>query len=202
MSQTPLISASRFHQRWLNAAPERAAQVAQLVRAPLDQLDFAAALAGQANAATPPLPAERAMRRLRNLLVCGLIERDLGGQADLNEVVTAMTAFADFAIRTHVDAIMAEMVAQHGMPVGEESGQEQALMVLAMGKQGGGELNVSSDIDLIFVYPEDGDTQATLPGQRSLSNHEFFIRMGKKLIAALAEITQDEIGRASCRERV
>ncbi|MEG0886702.1 MAG: bifunctional glutamine synthetase adenylyltransferase/deadenyltransferase, partial [Janthinobacterium sp.] len=89
------------------------------------------------------------------------------------------------------DAIMAEMVALHGMPVGEESGEEQALMVLAMGKQGGGELNVSSDIDLIFVYPEDGDTQVTAPGQRSLSNHEFFIRMGKKLIAALAEITQD-----------
>ncbi len=102
------------------------------------------------------------MRRLRNLLVCGLIERDLGGQADLNEVVTAMTGFADFAIRTHVDAIMAEMVALHGMPVGEESGEEQALMVLAMGKQGGGELNVSSDIDLIFVYPEDGDTQSPL----------------------------------------
>jgi len=42
MSQTPLISASRFYQRWLGAAPERAAQVAELVRAPLDQLDFAA----------------------------------------------------------------------------------------------------------------------------------------------------------------
>jgi glutamate-ammonia-ligase adenylyltransferase len=64
------------------------------------------------------------------------------------------------------------------------------MMVLAMGKHGGGELNVSSDIDLIFVYPEDGDTQAG-PGQRSLSNHEFFIRLGKKLIAAISEITQD-----------
>lgn len=190
MSHTSLISASRFHQRWLDAAPERAAQIAQLVRAPLDQLDFAGALAAEANAATPPLPLERAMRRLRNLLVCGLIERDLSGQADLNEVVTAMTGFADFAIRSHVEAIMAEMVAQHGMPIGEESGLPQHLMVLAMGKQGGGELNVSSDIDLIFVYPEDGETQAG-SGQRSLSNHEFFIRMGKKLIAALAEITQD-----------
>ena len=136
MSTQPLISASRFYQRWLSAAPERAAQIAQLVRAPLGGLDFAAALAEQANAATPPLPAERAMRRLRNLLVCGLIERDLCGQADLNEVVTAMTGFADFAIRTHVNAIMAEMVALHGMPVGEESGEEQALMVLAMFSMG------------------------------------------------------------------
>ena len=169
MSQPSLTSASRFYQRWLNAAPQRAEQAAQLADTPLDGLDLAATLAKLANAVTPPLPLERAMRQLRNLLVCGLIARDLDGKADLNEVVTAMTGFADFAIQAHVAAIMAEMVAQHGMPVGEESGQQQELMVLAMGKQGGGELNVSSDIDLIFVYPEDGDTQATLPGQRSLS---------------------------------
>ena len=168
MSHPSLTSASRFYQRWLNAAPERAAQAAQLVATPLDGLDFAAELDRLANAATPPLPLERAMRQLRNLLVCGLIARDLDGQADLHEVVTAMTQFADFAIVRHCAAIMAEMVAAHGMPVGEESGQQQELMVLAMGKQGGGELNVSSDIDLIFVYPEDGDTQVTQAGQRSL----------------------------------
>ena len=55
--------------------------------------------------------------------------------------------------------------------------------MLGMGKLGGDELNVSSDIDLIFVYPEDGDTRPPQPGQRQLSNHEFFIRLGKKLIA-------------------
>jgi glutamate-ammonia-ligase adenylyltransferase len=52
-------------------------------------------------------------------------------------------------------------------------------------------LNVSSDIDLIFVYPENGDTQTTSPEQRQLSNHEFFTRLGKKLIGALSEITED-----------
>jgi glutamate-ammonia-ligase adenylyltransferase len=96
------------------AAPERAAQVAQL-RAPLDQLDLPPRWP-PGNAATPPLPPERAMRRLRNLLVCGLIRRDLEGQANLNEVVTAMTRFADFAIRTHVDASWPRLVAAHGMP--------------------------------------------------------------------------------------
>ena len=59
-----------------------------------------------------------------------------------------------------------------------------------MGKQGGFELNVSSDIDLIFVYPEQGDTLAG-NGQKSLSNHEFFVRLGRKLIGALSEVTQD-----------
>ncbi|NRR33073.1 bifunctional [glutamate--ammonia ligase]-adenylyl-L-tyrosine phosphorylase/[glutamate--ammonia-ligase] adenylyltransferase [Oxalobacteraceae bacterium] len=188
MSLASLTSASRFYQRWLAAAPERAAQSDELAQLPLDRLDFAAFVARD-TALGLPLP--RAMRRLRNLLVCGLIRRDLDGQADLAEVVSAMTQFADFAISSHLRALHADMVAAHGEPIGEESGLPQQLMVLAMGKQGGGELNVSSDIDLIFVYPEDGDTVTTDAAQRSLSNHEFFVRLGKKLIAALAEITED-----------
>eukprot|EP01030_Chromulinospumella_sphaerica_P018086 gene18086-17935_t len=193
---------SRFYQRWLAAAPERAAQSDAVATVALDQIDLAEYLQREANpaaaagvagsgAASAPLPLGRAMRRLRNLLVNGLIRRDLAGLANLNEVVTAMTRFADFAIARHVEELMAELVAAHGMPMGRDSGRPQQLMVLGMGKQGGGELNVSSDIDLIFVYPEDGDTLTSEAGQRSLSNHEFFIRLGKRLIAALSEITQD-----------
>jgi glutamate-ammonia-ligase adenylyltransferase len=180
--------ASRFYQRWLAADPGRAAQADELCQLSLDRLDLGAALAREA-AAGLPLP--RAMRRLRNLLVAAIIRRDLEGQADLAEVVAAMTALADFAIRTQQDALMAELVVQHGMPIGAESGLPQQMMVLAMGKQGGAELNVSSDIDLIFVYPEDGETAAAEPGQRALSNHEFFARLGKKLIAALSEVIED-----------
>jgi glutamate-ammonia-ligase adenylyltransferase len=178
---------SRFYQRWLAADPARAARVAQLSGLPLGQLDLGAELARE-GAAGLPLP--RAMRRLRNLLVAAIIARDLDGQADLAEVVAAMTALADFAIRTQLAALMDELVALHGMPVGADSGLPQQMMVLAMGKQGGGELNVSSDIDLIFVYPEDGDSAAGA-GQRALSNHEFFGRLGKKLIAALSEVIED-----------
>ncbi len=188
MTAASLTAASRFYQRWLAAAPTRAAAIDQLVQHDLSTLDLGAALAREA-AAGLPLP--RAMRRLRNLLVCGLIRRDLEGRADLAEVVATMTGFADFAIQTHLTALMDEMVAAHGTPMGYESSLPQHMMVLAMGKQGGGELNVSSDIDLIFVYPEDGDTLLTLAGQRQLSNHEFFARLGKKLIAALSEIIED-----------
>jgi len=195
MTASALTSASRYYQRWISADPGRAAKVDALAQASLAELDFSACLARETDAGTQsgtgqPLPLPRAMRRLRNLLVCGLIQRDLEGRADLHEVVTAMTRFADFAIQQHAAALHAEMVALHGQPVGHDSGEQQELMVVAMGKQGGGELNVSSDIDLIFVYPEDGDTVAA-PGQRSLSNHEFFVRLGKKLIAAMAEITED-----------
>ncbi len=179
---------SRFYQRWLAADPARLARMEQVQGSALDALDLAQALAHEMAAG---LPLVRGMRRLRNLLVAGLVRRDLDGQADLAEVVAAMTALADFAIQTQLAALMAEQVALHGMPHGEESGEPQHMIVLAMGKQGGGELNVSSDIDLIFVYPEDGDTVATAEGQRLLSNHEFFIRLGKKLIAALSEITED-----------
>jgi glutamate-ammonia-ligase adenylyltransferase len=187
MTPTSLTSLSRYYQRWCAADPARPALLDALVQAPLDTLDLAALYQRLcAGGLAPP----RAMRRLRNALVCALVRRDLDGQATLAEVVASMTAFADFAISTHLADLMAEMEAAHGSPIGEESGRRQELLVLAMGKQGGGELNVSSDIDLIFVYPEDGETQAA-EGQRQLSNHEFFIRLGKRLIAALSEITED-----------
>jgi len=182
-------SVSRFYQRWLSAAPDRADKVDQLAQLSLAQINLDEYLQKEAEGG---LPLARAMRRLRNLLVCTLIRRDLEGQANLAEVVETMTRFADFAIQRHMAELHAELAAAHGEPIGHDSGQPQQMMVLAMGKQGGGELNVSSDIDLIFVYPEDGDTAAdTGQGQRSLSNHEFFVRLGKKLIAALSEITED-----------
>ncbi|BBB65829.1 hypothetical protein UNDYM_1576 [Undibacterium sp. YM2] len=133
----------------------------------------------------------KAMRRLRKLVVCTLIKRDLCSQADLNEVITTISLFADFVVQQHLQALNAEMQAMHGTPIGEESGKQQAMIVLGMGKLGGYELNVSSDIDLIFCYAEDGETQTTDSSQRSLSNHEYFSRLGKKLIAAISEVTED-----------
>lgn len=162
--------------------------VAELAGLSLRPAIFAQFLQNE-TAAGIPLP--RAMRRLRNLVVATLIARDLGGSADLAEVVDTMSAFADFAVKTHVDAVTEDMIALYGTPIGEESGAQQQLIVLGMGKLGGGELNVSSDIDLIFVYPEDGETQTASPDQRQLSNHEFFTRLGKKLIADLSAIAED-----------
>jgi glutamate-ammonia-ligase adenylyltransferase len=162
--------------------------VADLVGLSLSPVIFARLLQKETSAG---LPLPRAMRRVRNLVVATLIERDLGDRADLAEVLDTISAFADFAVQTHVAALSAELAEAHGTPFGNESGEAQELIVLAMGKLGGGELNVSSDIDLIFVYPEDGETRVTTQAQRPLSNHEFFVRLGKKLIGALAEITED-----------
>jgi len=180
--------ASRFFSRWVNAEPARAGMVQDLAGLSLSPAVFGDILQKETAAGFPLV---RAMRRLRNLVVCTLIERDLSGRADLDEVVTTISAFADFAVQSHLAELMREMTALYGVPVGEESGTEQEMIVLGMGKLGGHELNVSSDIDLIFVYPEDGETRVTEPGQKQLSNHEFFIRLGKKLIGALSEITED-----------
>ena len=179
---------SRFVQRWLAAKPEHAQELERLCAVPLAEVSFESLLQAQLGLGIT-LPA--AMRRCRNLLFSTLAVRDISGTTDLNQVLYSISAFADFAVQTHLAARHAECVAQHGQPIGSESGLPQQMLVLGMGKLGGRELNVSSDIDLIFIYPEEGETLALSAEQRSLSNHEFFIKLGKKLIADIAEITSD-----------
>ncbi|WP_134674793.1 hypothetical protein, partial [Pseudomonas viridiflava] len=77
---------------------------------------------------------------------------------------------------------------QFGTPMGRRSGEQQHMVVLGMGKLGAVELYLSSDIDLIFGYPEGGETQGV---KRPLDNQEFFIRLGQRLIKALDPITVD-----------
>ncbi|MDE2117433.1 MAG: bifunctional [glutamate--ammonia ligase]-adenylyl-L-tyrosine phosphorylase/[glutamate--ammonia-ligase] adenylyltransferase [Betaproteobacteria bacterium] len=127
----------------------------------------------------------RALRRLRKHVMLKLLARDLGGLADLSEVMACMTALAELAVRRAQAFVMQSLVAQYGQPMGALSGMPQELLVIGMGKLGGGELNVSSDIDLIFVYPEDGDSN----GSRSISNHEFFSKLGRRLISLIHEPT-------------
>ena len=129
----------------------------------------------------------RAVRRLRKQVMVKLILRDLNGLADLNEVMHAMTALAEICVQQAQSCLMQTLQAQFGTPLGESGATPQELLVIGMGKLGGGELNVSSDIDLIFIYPEDGETD----GPRKLSNHEFFTRLGRRLISLINELTAD-----------
>ncbi len=128
-----------------------------------------------------------ALRSLRKRVMLHVLTRDLNGLSDLGEVMRSMTALAEIAVQRAQELTMRAMVEQFGQPVGAESGTPQELLVIGMGKLGGGELNVSSDIDLIFVYPEDGETN----GSRSLSNHEFFNRLGRRIIALVNDLTAD-----------
>ncbi len=128
-----------------------------------------------------------ALRILRKRVMLKLLVRDLGGLADLDEVMSSMTALAELVVRRAQSCAMLSLEQQYGQPIGADSGKPQELLVIAMGKLGGGELNVSSDIDLIFVYPEDGDTN----GARSIGNGDFFNRVGRKIITLINEITAD-----------
>ena len=128
-----------------------------------------------------------ALRCLRKRVMLKLLARDLGGLADLKEVTTCMSALAELTVQRAQHFIMETLEQQYGQPIGELCGTPQQLLVVGMGKLGGMELNVSSDIDLIFVYPEDGNSN----GSRSISNHDFFSRLGRRLINLISELTQD-----------
>ncbi|MFA7240367.1 MAG: bifunctional [glutamate--ammonia ligase]-adenylyl-L-tyrosine phosphorylase/[glutamate--ammonia-ligase] adenylyltransferase [Sulfuricellaceae bacterium] len=130
---------------------------------------------------------KKALRRLRNQVMLRLIARDLGGLADLREVMATASLLAETTLRFALTRLDGWLRAQYGAPLGEDGGNEQDLIVIGMGKLGGFELNVSSDIDLIFAYPEEGRTN----GARALSNHEYFSLLGKKLIQALNDNTED-----------
>jgi len=126
-----------------------------------------------------------ALRRLRQRVMLRVLARDLGGLAGLDEVCGTMTALAEVSLAAALETLTPALEAELGAPFAEDRRQE--LVVVGMGKLGGGELNVSSDVDLVFVYPEEGETR----GGRTVSNHEFFDRLGRRLIAALDESTQE-----------
>ncbi|MBZ2170180.1 bifunctional [glutamate--ammonia ligase]-adenylyl-L-tyrosine phosphorylase/[glutamate--ammonia-ligase] adenylyltransferase [Marinobacter sp. F4216] len=133
-----------------------------------------------------------ALRRFRREAQFRIIWRDLMRWADLSETVAAASAFADVCIEGALEWLYGDSCEQFGTPWGIDpvSGKEapQKMVVLGMGKLGGGELNVSSDIDLIFAFPSAGETR---DGRRALDNQTFFIRLGQRLIQALDQITAD-----------
>jgi len=129
---------------------------------------------------------KRRLRRLRERVFARVMARDLNGLADLPEVTRTLTDLAETTVRAAVDFHHRDLAGIHGEPL-DSAGCAQQLIVVGMGKLGGGELNASSDIDLIFVFPEDGESA----GPRVLGNFEFFTRLGKRVINAIDDKTGD-----------
>ncbi|MFZ5556530.1 MAG: bifunctional [glutamate--ammonia ligase]-adenylyl-L-tyrosine phosphorylase/[glutamate--ammonia-ligase] adenylyltransferase [Pseudomonadota bacterium] len=178
---------SRYADALLRAQPGLEEELRQQLGSPFPPPAMAAYLDRQDIASPEALGT--ALRRLRQRVMLRVVTRDLGGLADLAEVMRTVSALADLTVRRACDAHHAWLAERHGEPVGRDSGAPQRLIVVGMGKLGGYELNVSSDIDLVFVYPEDGDTG----GARPVSNHEFFTRLGQRVIGALHEPTPEGI---------
>ncbi|RKO12630.1 bifunctional [glutamate--ammonia ligase]-adenylyl-L-tyrosine phosphorylase/[glutamate--ammonia-ligase] adenylyltransferase [Burkholderia mallei] len=185
------LSYSHYLARAAAARPALAERIAAWAAAPVTRaaldarLDELLAQGGQ-----PPSEdaLKKALRQLRGEAFGAVAERDLAGRADVAEVTGTMTDLAEAAIQRALALLAAELEAQYGEPRGP-SGERLALGVVGMGKLGGRELNVSSDIDLIFVYEDDGETAG---GARApISVHEFFTRLGRRLIGVLSEATAD-----------
>ncbi|MCB1645156.1 MAG: bifunctional [glutamate--ammonia ligase]-adenylyl-L-tyrosine phosphorylase/[glutamate--ammonia-ligase] adenylyltransferase [Pseudomonadales bacterium] len=122
-----------------------------------------------------------ALRRLRHREMVRIIYRDLMRLAPLLETTHDLSNLADACIETALDLHYRNNCEKYGTPTGADSGKPQRMVVLALGKLGARELNVSSDIDLIFFYDEPG----IVDSGRDISNQEFFVRTSRDLIRSL-----------------
>ncbi|HEV7137691.1 MAG TPA: bifunctional [glutamate--ammonia ligase]-adenylyl-L-tyrosine phosphorylase/[glutamate--ammonia-ligase] adenylyltransferase [Steroidobacteraceae bacterium] len=127
-----------------------------------------------------------ALRGWRRREMIRIAWRALAGWAPVEETLTELSDFADAAIRVAVEHARGALAARYGEPR-SAAGAAQPLMVVAMGKLGGRELNFSSDVDLVLLFPEHGETD----GPRPIANEEFFTRLGQGLIRLLETPTHD-----------
>lgn len=133
----------------------------------------------------------RALRRARNWLMLALIERDTSGRASLDEVCTAMTTFASITTSLALRAAARTLVARHGVAL-DHDGRPQDLLAVGMGKVGGVELNVSSDLDLVFVFRGEGESAgAPDTGGGLLATSEWMHRLARRTITLLSECDAD-----------
>ena len=129
-----------------------------------------------------------ALRTFRHREMLRILWRDQAQLASVEEAFSDLSELADCCIRAAVRHAESTCLEKYGRPVGAESGDVQTLVVLGMGKLGGQELNFSSDVDLIFAYPEAGITEG---GRQQLDNQTYFTRLGQMVIRLLDAVTED-----------
>ncbi|MBU3550903.1 bifunctional [glutamate--ammonia ligase]-adenylyl-L-tyrosine phosphorylase/[glutamate--ammonia-ligase] adenylyltransferase [Polynucleobacter sp. MWH-Berg-3C6] len=184
---------STYARRWLNARPEWIDWLRSCGQKKVD-LQGIQDLLKTSGISQPGAGLDEAqfmanLRLARQRLMIWIAFRDLNGMASLDEVTHGLSHFAELAVADSIAYIREDLKNRFGLPWSKPNNAEMPLMVVGMGKLGGFELNLSSDIDLIFLYEHEGETEG---GPKSLSNHEWFSRMGKHLIRLLSE--HDENG--------
>ncbi|MFD2096925.1 bifunctional [glutamate--ammonia ligase]-adenylyl-L-tyrosine phosphorylase/[glutamate--ammonia-ligase] adenylyltransferase [Corallincola platygyrae] len=131
---------------------------------------------------------QKCLRVLRRREMTLIAWRDLLHLATIEQTMSRVSRLADAMVCQALAWAYQQLTKQMGTPTGRVSGQPQPMLVLGMGKLGGGELNFSSDIDLIFAFPENGETQGA---RRSWDNQQFFTKLGQRLINLLSQSTAD-----------
>jgi len=126
------------------------------------------------------------LRRIRNRTLLRILWREIFGLADLDETLKQLSELADTMLDAATHYATRTLEQRYGQ-VRDDSGKRVPLLILGMGKLGGHELNYSSDIDLIFLFSDDGETD----GSRSISAQEYFGRLSRLVIALIDEVTVD-----------
>ncbi|MBJ2163398.1 bifunctional [glutamate--ammonia ligase]-adenylyl-L-tyrosine phosphorylase/[glutamate--ammonia-ligase] adenylyltransferase [Acidovorax sp. IB03] len=130
-----------------------------------------------------------ALRTVRQLVMERLIRLDCEARAPLGDITRAVTELAELALDHACRHAREELDSRHGAPQGPQ-GEPVQLWIIGMGKLGARELNVSSDIDLIYVYEHDGDTAGIEGGRGRISNHEYFARAVKAIYSLVGDTTE------------
>ena len=170
-------------QNWLDQRPYATELTVESINARVDRVGRGFADRDISLARLPEL--QRALRTERNRVQQLLIWRHLAGRAAYAETVRGLSAFADAMVELSLRWATSLVVRTDGTPQ-DVAGSDQQLVVFALGKLGGGELNLSSDIDLVCAYPEPGTTSLTRK-----TNQQFFVATVQMLVKLLAEVTAD-----------
>jgi [glutamine synthetase] adenylyltransferase / [glutamine synthetase]-adenylyl-L-tyrosine phosphorylase len=133
---------------------------------------------------------KRRLRRFQKQQMLRLIWRDVSHLSSVRDTACEVSALAEAAMDVTLDLLHQWQARVSGEPIGLRSGKPQRMVVIGMGKLGAGELNLSSDIDLMFAYPEPGDTQKA-DGSGGISCQQFFVKLGQQLIDVLDTVTAD-----------
>ncbi|WP_163923642.1 bifunctional [glutamate--ammonia ligase]-adenylyl-L-tyrosine phosphorylase/[glutamate--ammonia-ligase] adenylyltransferase [Photobacterium sp. Alg240-V54] len=152
-----------------------------------EMIDYRELLALQLAQVTDEASLMRSLRHFRRRYMALIAWQDFSHRVDLEHSLASLSQLAEALIMEAYHWLYQQCCTEWGMPVNDQA-EPQPMLILGMGKLGGGELNFSSDIDLIFTYPENGET---VGGRRSLANAQFFTRLGQRLIKALDQITYD-----------
>ena len=153
---------------------------------PPDGDDLEQFAAGIASSDDPPAAVRKALRGYRHRYLVRVLWREVAGVAELEETLHDLSRLAD-RLLAGAAAYAERQVERKCGRVRDGDGQPVPLVILGMGKLGGRELNFSSDIDLVYLYPEGRESD----GERCLSAHEYFARIGRGIVALLDEVTED-----------
>ncbi|KJR31888.1 bifunctional glutamine synthetase adenylyltransferase/deadenyltransferase [Vibrio navarrensis] len=151
------------------------------------QESYRAQLAAQLAECRDEATGQRVLRQFRNREMVYIAWKDFSQSWSLQASLSHLSQLAEAMIFETYQWQYALCCQEWGTPT-NAAGEAQPMLIIGMGKLGGGELNFSSDIDLIFTYPENGETQGA---RRSIANAQFFTRLGQRIIKALDQQTFD-----------